>query len=56
MDTQPAARPDEAATPMTRTPSKRNQTIRAVPSPASRRQAETARKRSLRKQRSLLHD
>jgi hypothetical protein len=54
METQPADRPSEIATPMARAPSKRNQGTPASPVPRS--QAETARKRSLKKQRGLQRD
>jgi hypothetical protein len=56
METQPVDRTTEAATPMARAPSKRSQVTGTASSPMPRNQAETARKRSLKKQRSLLHD
>jgi hypothetical protein len=59
METQPGR--TEAATPMAQTSSKRGQvqetpTSRMPRSLAQRSQAETARKRSLKKQRSMLHE
>jgi hypothetical protein len=45
METQPASRPSEVATPMVRVPSKRSQTTETIPSPVPASQAETSRKR-----------
>jgi hypothetical protein len=55
METQPARHSTEAATPISDAPSKRNQSPGTPTSGMSRSQAETARNRSLKKQRSMLH-
>jgi hypothetical protein len=54
METQPVDRPGEVATPMGRAPLKRRHGTPALPIP--RTQAETTRRRALKKQRSLLDD
>jgi hypothetical protein len=54
METQPGR--CEAATPMAQTSSKRDQAPVKPTSAMQRSQAEAARKRSLKKQRSMLHE
>jgi hypothetical protein len=54
METQPGR--DEAATPMAQTSSKRGQVPETPTSVMQRSHAEAARKRSLKKQRSMLHE
>jgi hypothetical protein len=54
METQPGR--CEAATPMAQTSSKRDQALVKPTSAMQRSQAEAARKRSLKKQRSMLHE
>jgi len=54
METQPGR--TEAATPMAHTSSKRGQVPETPPSVMQRSHAEAARKRSLKKQRSMLHE
>ena len=53
METQPDRRRSQAATPMGHASSKRNAAPGKPTSAPSRNQAETARKRSLKKQRSM---
>jgi hypothetical protein len=55
METQPGRHATEAATPMSDAPSKRHQAPGAPTSGMPRSQAETARMRSLKKQRGMLH-
>jgi hypothetical protein len=54
METQPGR--DEAATPMAQASSERGQVQQTPASKMPRSQAETARKRSLKKQRSMQHE
>ena len=54
METQPGRGPTDIATPMAHASSKRGQAPARSTSPLSRSQAETARKRSLEKQRNML--
>jgi hypothetical protein len=55
METQPGRHSTEAATPMSDAPSKRHQSPGKPTSGMPRSQADTARKSSLKKQRSMLH-
>jgi hypothetical protein len=55
METQPDRRRSETATPMAHASSKRSAVSGKSTSAVSRSQAETARKRSLKKQRSMLN-
>jgi hypothetical protein len=54
METQPDRRPTEAATPMAHPSSKRSQVREKSTLSLSRSQADATRKRSLKKQRSML--
>jgi hypothetical protein len=56
METQPIRRQIEAATPMALAPPKPSKTARRSTPPITQGQADTARRRSLKKQRGMLRD